>query len=657
MTPTSKAINRVDRIEDPSLSALGRRWIWAFSIGIVAVYLLLFVIYLRRGGPRDADQFLVFHSLQYWNAQLFGLAKQWTPLMCSGLSLAGEPQVPFMSLSMLLSYEVGPLYGLKLATLIYFIVGWVGAYLYAGLWLPWPAQRSLAASLFIGNGFFICRLGYGHIDFIPFLILPLLLWPLHRVLAKPKGCGVWPSAVRQWLVVLWMGAAIAVAVDGSPVAIIHLLFWVGLYAVVLSLSARSVVPLVLFFCATCVAAVLDAGYLWPMIESQATFPRHTADSFTSALSLVWFALLPVRGKLLPANGNGHELSVFIGPVLAWLIWRYRHGLATSLPRTMRHPLVVVSIVSIVLGMGSLKSLHVPTWLSPFDLLRPLPGFRSLGVTGRYWGFLALPLSLLGAAALCKFVSDSADGSKLRRWLGVALVLQLGFQTETIAAHWSNTQIYRSPVIGTAFRSGDQQVEYLENGRRRFQGEFIAPARAAIQCYNMDDFIRAQVDPGKQLVRRVVRNASVVRDRTIVKASFVSWSHIKVQLDRSALMTTQPSAEPSRLKIILNQAFHPLWRAKDCEVQNSRRGNLVLLCDESRLRAAPIDLVFDDELSRQASAVSRQAWMLWLVGAGGLTLLTLLWIWRHRVRTRTRQPDALPAPASASPLRSTVLSEI
>lgn len=637
----------MNEAEDPSLSTQGRRWILAFSISIVALYLLLFVIFLRRGGPRDADQFLVFHSLQYWNAQLFGLAKQWTPLMCSGLSLAGEPQVPFMSLSMLLSYAVGPLFGLKLATLIYFIAGWVGAYLYAGLWLPLRAQRALAAALFIGNGFFICRLGFGHIDFIPFLILPLLLWPLHRVLEKRQHSSLWHTVVRQLLMVLWMGAAIAVAVDGSPVAIIHLLFWVGLYAIVLSVSVRSVVPLALFICATCLAAVLDAGYLWPMVESQATFPRRTVDTFTSAFSLVWFALLPVRGKLLPANGNGHELSVFIGPVLAWMIWRYRHELGTSLPKAMKHPLLVVSIVSIVLGMGSLKSLHIPTWLSPFDLLRPLPGFRSLGVTGRYWGFLALPLSLLGAAALWKFVRDTADGSKPRRWLGVALVLQLGFQTETIVQHWNNTQIYRPRPIGSAFQSGDQQVEYVANGRRRFQGEFIAPTRAVIHCYNMDDFIRAQVEPGKQLIRRVMRNAAMVADSTIVKASFVSWSHIRVQLDRTALVTPQSLSEPVLLKIVLNQAFHPLWRAKDCEVQNGRRGNLVLLCDESRLRAAPIELIFDDQLSSRASAVSRQAWTLWLVGAGCLSLMTLLWLWRNRLQGRVRQPAALSAPEELS----------
>ena len=149
-------------------------------IGVVALYALFFIIFFRQSGPRDGDQYLVFHSLQYWNAALFGIAKQWTPLMCSGLSLAGEPQVPFMSLSMALSYVWGPLWGVRLTTATYLVAGWFGAYLYAGLWLRIRLQRALAASLFIGNGFFFCRLGFGHFDFIPFLILPGILWALHR---------------------------------------------------------------------------------------------------------------------------------------------------------------------------------------------------------------------------------------------------------------------------------------------------------------------------------------------------------------------------------------------------------------------------------------------------------------------------------------------
>src|SRR6202021_18911 len=173
----------MNELGEITLRPLAQRWLSALSLGIVGGYALFYFCFLSQSGPKDGDQFLVFHSLQFWNASLFGMAKQWTPLMCSGLSMAGEPQVPFMSLSMALSYALGPLGGVRLATTIYLVVGWVGAYLYAGLWLKISSQRFLAAALFIGNGFFICRLGFGHFDFIPFLILPLMLWALHQVSA------------------------------------------------------------------------------------------------------------------------------------------------------------------------------------------------------------------------------------------------------------------------------------------------------------------------------------------------------------------------------------------------------------------------------------------------------------------------------------------
>src|ERR1700682_4206904 len=122
-----------------------QRWLCALSLGIVGIYSLFFIVFFAQSGPKDGDQYLVFHSLQYWNASMFGMAKQWTPLMCSGLSMAGETPVTFMSLSMALSYMLGPLWGVKLAIAIYLLVGWVGAFLYAGLWLKINAQRTLAA--------------------------------------------------------------------------------------------------------------------------------------------------------------------------------------------------------------------------------------------------------------------------------------------------------------------------------------------------------------------------------------------------------------------------------------------------------------------------------------------------------------------------------
>src|ERR1700737_1307183 len=210
----------------PVVLAVGpQRWLRVLSLGISAVYGVFFILFWNRSGPRDGDQFMVFHTLQYWNASMFGIAKQWTPLMCSGLSMAGETQNPLQSLSMALTYVVGPLWGVKSAIVIYMAIGWLGAFLYAGLWLKDIPQRTLAAALFIGNGFFFCRLAFGHFDFVPFLILPLMLWVLHLGIEWSKEAWTARKPVRLVLTALLMGAALALAIDGSPVAIIHLVFW------------------------------------------------------------------------------------------------------------------------------------------------------------------------------------------------------------------------------------------------------------------------------------------------------------------------------------------------------------------------------------------------------------------------------------------------
>lgn len=609
-------------------SPVASRWLSALSLGIIVVYAIFFVLFFGRTGPKDGDQYLVFHSLQYWNASMFGMAKQWTPLMCAGLSMAAEPQVPFMSLSMALSYALGPLWGIRLATAIYLLVGWVGAYLYAGLWLRFSSQRSLAAALFIGNGFFICRLGFGHFDFVPFLILPLMLWALHRGTERRSPERGLVKLNRMGLLVMLMGASISLAIDGSPVAIIHLLVWIGLYALVLAITARSALLVLIFGGAVAIAVVLDAGYLWPMLQSQAAFPRLTPDRFTSVLSFLWFALLPLRGKVLPANGNGHELSVFVGPVLAFLLWRYRHWLAATLPNTMKRPLLVVSLVSIVLGMGSLKVLHVPIWLSPFDALRPLPGFRSIGVTGRYWGFLALPLSLLGAGALWKYATETPPGWRLHACFAVVLALQLGFQINTLSVPWLHAPRYRSAVPSDYFRRGPETIEYVATQDRYLQGELMAPTRGVSDCYDMDDFTHADIGPGNALIKRVLQDGKPVVAPLTMRATFSTWSHIRLGIDCRSESAASCMDAPARMQMELRQAFHPLWQAPGCTTSASAHGNMIVDCPVARLREGPIELNFDDTTSDYAAHISTTAWKIWLFLIGFLVLI------RHQGKNRS-----------------------
>jgi hypothetical protein len=420
-----------------------------------------------------------------------------------------------------------------------------------------------------------------------------------------------------------LGAVLSLVVDGSPVSMLHLLFWIGCYALVLSVTRRCVVPLLTVAIAVLVATFLDAGYLWPMLVAQSEFPRHTPDSFTNPLALLWFMLLPVTGRVIaPANGNGHELSVFIGPVIALALWRYRKELLSSLPADMRYPLIVVSFISIWLGMGSLHAIHVTTAISPFDWLRALPGFRSMDVTGRYWGFLALPLSLLGAVALRRFALEQTDVKSLRRWMIWALLLQFGFQIVSLVQPALPGRRYAGPEVGPWSMQDGEEVTYVYH-RRELQGAFITPTQGVIDCYDKDDFRRADMRPGSSLIQsaRVEGNDTALP----LTARFMTWNRIRIKLG-SALPPAVDVSSP--VHIVLNQAYHKFWRTKECELSPSASGNMVANCAGGALRRGPIELQFHDSISELGVRVSLISWVAWLAIMGWLAI-ALLANWRSK----------------------------
>lgn len=585
-----------------------RRWLTWFSAGIVAVYAVLLIAYFQRVGGNDNDQFLVFHELQYWNARLFDFSKQWTPVMAGGLSIAADPQVPLLSLSMVLAYLLGPFYGLRVATILYFAAGWWGAWLYSRLWTERRTVRALAASLFIGNGFFVCRLAHGHMDAIPFLTLPLALWFLHDVTDRLQRASRSGRIAGAAAAMLWWGAGAALVADGAPVVMIHYFLWVAIYAVALAAARRSPAPLLVLAGGSAIAGLLDAGYLWPMLAGQAEFPRRTPDVFTNPLVLLWFMVLPVTGQVIPAPANGHEYSVFIGPILLGLVWRYRRELFAPLPRAVRWPILVTSLAAVLLGMGSLKSLGVPTAFSPFDWLRPLPGFRSMGVTGRYWGFLALPLAMAGALAVAVVLRRAPARRGVAALLATAVALQLIFQARAIIANFGPSRCYQPVPYTGLFGPEGAAIEYLEIDEPLYQSTFITPVRGVINAYNMGDFIRPAMQPGYNLLRTARLNGRPVGITAWLDARFLSWNRMEVRRRRDLpAALTQPGNE---LSLMFHQAYNRHWQPTRGTVTDSPDGNLVLRLAPADLAAGPVVLTFFDPLSHRAARVSRLAWVAW-----------------------------------------------
>jgi hypothetical protein len=207
---------------------------------------------------------------------------------------------------------------------------------------------------------------------------------------------------------------------------------------------------------------------------------------------------------------------------------------------------------------------------------------------------------------------------LRIFLSTALLLQLGFQTETVLGNWINTRPYTAADLQNPFRNGPEQIEYVSRGPR-LQGEFIAPTRGVIDCYDMDDFVRADIDPGRELVRRVLSDWQGVKQQLLAQARFLSWNRIQVEVHAASTQTVALRTQP--VQVVLNQAFHPLWRATGCDTLRHARGNLIIECPLARWQQGPVELTFHNELSQRAAQVSTLAWRVWAgLGIGLLGLL-------------------------------------
>jgi hypothetical protein len=263
-------------------------------------------------------------------------------------------------------------------------------------------------------------------------------------------------------------------------------------------------------------------------------------------------------------------------------------------------------------MGSLHLAGIPVWLSPFDWLRPLPGFRSLDVTGRYWGFLTLPLSLLAAVALWRFIHFGPRTRRASVLITIALLIQLTFQGQSLLTSWRQSRPHVQPSLHGLFSGKLENVVAVENpgtpAQPHEQGEFITPTQGVVNCYDRGDFTRADMQLGSHLIRDVHADGARQPMKSTLDAGFLTWSHIRILPSASALPVGAVVNDDPMLHIVLNQAYHNRWSSSACALSRGERGNLVANCPVAALREGVVDLTFFDPISELGTRVSLRAFM-------------------------------------------------
>ena len=561
----------------------------ALTVAIPLLYVAVFGAFLFRTGDTDWDQILSFHEVSLWSGELSGgIAKQWNPLMRGGMSLAGDPQVPVLSLSMILSRAIHPAAAIKISCLVFLALGALGAWLLARDLALSPRAAALAGALYAGNGYILSRFSHGHVVFLGTLGLPLWIWAAKRSVRAP-GEPAGTANRRLLLLALAGGIFFVLSTDGAPIAILLLLVWVSLETAILSWQNRSARPLLFFAGSVVLAVALDAVYYFPLVSNALLFPRVRPETFVNPLAFFWFLLLPVRGRLIPAPANGHELSVYIGPVIAYLIVRYRREIARAFPADYRRRSLVVSAASFVLGLGAWLALA--PWLppGPFDLLHRLPGFVAIGIPSRFWGYLALPLALAGAAAISRLESETSPAHPRRALWAALFVSVLGFQVLSIVPPFVSERgrivvdVERVPPAVRAVRN--------VHGPHVSQADELSPETGLIEAYNGHEFIQGRIRQGAEVV-----NSALTREGMglPVAARWDGWNRIRLDF---------PSGAPAGTKIVTNANFHPRWSFTGGYADRDSNGNLRAVLLNDAAAGAVLDLSFHDPASALGAQVS------------------------------------------------------
>ncbi len=592
----------------------------ALTLAIPAIYVLVLGAFLLRKGDTDWDQMLAFHQIELWNTKLFGIEKQWNPLMAGGMSLAGDPQVPVLSPSILLARMMPPAAAIKAAVLLFVAIGWVGAFLLARRLGLDRRTSALAGSLFAGNGYILSHLSHGHIGFLGTLTLPLWLWASRTVSRGPGE--PFGRAARRWLgFTLAGGVLFALSADGEPMTILRLAVWVGLDGLLLAWRRRSAAPLLFLAGAAAAGVCLDAIFLFPMAANQAIFPRWRAPILLDPLLFVWFLILPVRGKVLPAPANGHEFSLYIGPVLAYLLVRYRARIARWFPADELRRCLVLSALIFLIGLGAFRTLGAWAPPGPFDLLHLLPGFRTVGIPARFWGYLALPLALAGAVAIRGLESETTEARPHRTVWALLILFSIPFEVMSLAGPFLSAKGRPdSPAAPLPAK-----IRTIVNAERPYASQALTlkPDAGLIQAYNDHDYLRGSIMPGAELIR----NATTADGGALpALAEWDGWNAI--------VLTLPAGGGPGT--ILFNQNFHPRWTSSAGVVTRNGSGNLALRLTAPMPAGAAITLRFHDGWSVLGKEVSRiSAWAL-LAASSVLGALELA------ARRRSRRAAAHPA---------------
>ena len=357
-------------------------------------------------------------------------AFRWTGHACGGMVVLGNPQGMYYSITQILTLFTTMWSSIQIGYLFYYLLGYIGWYLFAGEYLKLKSDwRHALALVMTMNGFIFSHLMVGHMTFQTFPLIGFLAY----LFFSPKKDSITDLVRRMAYTGLLAGI---ILYSGGYIVLIHVAILFGVwtvidltlpwvYGVVTRAKILSMRAFLFLLVALCIGASKIVAVLSFMNNVPRTMYFERLDSFYTAGSYILQAMFRIPQTPDVLHGIGflaHERTALISPIVALgcvfllpvviitcrrLNVRYRR----IIPAQIIFLLVAFFLIRLVQGNGF-----------PIQYFEQLPFIKSIHVPFRFIFLWTVVCSCLGIWALDKAFSNNPRLGRSTAVFGVIMTI-------------------------------------------------------------------------------------------------------------------------------------------------------------------------------------------------------------------------------------------
>lgn len=517
---------------------VGNKLTLLFYAGCSLLVVLFFAQYFATGEKTLMDDFDYYSQLYEAfriNVIEFGQFPAYNPWLSGGVPLWQNPQFGLVSLQSLLVLPFGSIMGMKIAYIIYALIGFWGMYILARLSFKATKMRAaLVAFIWVFSGFFAGH-GISHFTFTSFFFIPLIVFFLIE---------------RDRLRYAWLGLGIIMAVITlssvhyatlfSPV-IIALFIFFSLFRINKDKKDSLLVGISLklkdlyFILKSVGVFIVLAGWqfiaTYSFVSNNERLIDNGWEEYLKPTGIIKALFMPVDASIVPmpsVTWGWGEYSMYMGFAMLVIVGIIGFVIIKRLIQKKAIPLTKASwvIVAAAVGvLGMILALGDFGPFSPFHLLHELPGFTQTRVPSRWMIYTVLAILIL--------VASWKAQPKVINSLLVLCVIELFITFGPVYIYTKNWTSLPQTTFSSQFTNYDNNLEHTQHPDKPMHYYWYTTRLNTGQVYADDSIINTlSFSPPLESSRCAQNTDPDCRFIRTDNADLVSWSPNKIVVKRT-----------------------------------------------------------------------------------------------------------------------------